>query len=82
MKKVIRFTASWCEPCKMLAKTLEDVQTNLPIEVVDIDKDSNTAIEFGIRGVPTLVKVDENGNVTGRMVGVKAKNLVEEFIND
>ena len=44
MKKVIRFTASWCQPCKMLAKTLEDVHTNLPIEIVDIDKDSDTAI--------------------------------------
>ena len=40
------------------------------------------AIEFGIRSVPTLVKIDENGNVAGRLVGVRAKNLVEEFLND
>ena len=82
MQKIIRFTASWCQPCKALASILEEIDTKIPIEVVDIDVHQEVAIEFGIRGVPTLVKVDENGNVTGRMVGVKAKNLVEEFIND
>ena len=82
MQKIIRFTASWCQPCKALASILEEIDTKIPIEIVDIDVHQEVAIEFGIRGVPTLVKVDENGNVTGRMVGVKAKNLVEEFIND
>ena len=82
MKKIIRFTASWCQPCKAMASILEEINTNIPIEVVDIDKQQDVAIEYGIRGVPTLVKVDNNGNVAGRMVGVKAKNLVEEFLND
>ena len=81
MKKVIRFTASWCEPCKMLAKTLEDVQTNLPIEVVDIDKDSNTAIEFGIRGVPTMVMV-EDGAILKRSVGMKSLKELQEWFNE
>jgi thioredoxin 1 len=82
MKKVIRFTASWCQPCKAMASILEEIDTNIPIEVVDIDKQQDVAIEYGIRGVPTLVKVDDNGNVTDRMVGIRAKNLVEEFLND
>jgi thioredoxin 1 len=82
MKKVIRFTASWCQPCKMLASIIEEIDTNIPIEVVDIDAHQDVAIEFGIRGVPTLIKIDENGNVTGRLVGLNTKNLIEEFIND
>lgn len=81
MKKVIRFTASWCQPCKMLAKSLEDIQTNLPIEVVDIDKESDVAIEFGIRGVPTLVMV-EDGSVLKRLVGMKNSKELQEWFND
>lgn len=82
MKKVIRFTASWCQPCKALASIIEEIDTNIPISVIDIDANQDIAIEYGIRGVPTLVKFDDNGNVTGRMVGVNTKKLIEEFIND
>ena len=81
MKKVVRFTASWCGPCKMLAKKLEDVQTNVPIEVIDIDAQPEIAAEFGIRGVPTLVMMEDN-MATKRLVGNKTKQELEAFIND
>lgn len=80
MKKVIRFTASWCQPCKMLAKTLEDIDTNIPIEVVDIDANSDVAIEYGIRGVPTLVMI-EDGNVLKRSVGMKNTKELQDWFN-
>jgi thioredoxin 1 len=79
--KVIRFTATWCGPCKSLAKTLEDVETRIPIEVIDIDQNRDLAVEYGIRGVPTLVMLDENNNVTKRLVGAKPKKELEEWIN-
>jgi thioredoxin 1 len=81
MKKVVRFTASWCGPCKMLAKTLEEVKTNVPVEVIDIDAQPDIAAEFGIRSVPTLVMMEDNA-VTKRIVGNKTKQELEAFIND
>ena len=81
MKKVLRFTASWCGPCKMLAKNLESVNTNIPIEVIDIDVFQDTAVEYGIRGVPTLVMVDENIEVK-RLVGMQSLKQLEDWIND
>jgi thioredoxin 1 len=81
MKKVVRFTASWCGPCKMLAKTLEEVKTSVPIEVIDIDSQPDIAAEFGIRGVPTLVMMEDNV-ATKRLVGNKTKQELEAFIND
>lgn len=81
MKKVIRFTASWCAPCKALASILEEVKTDLPIEVVDIDENKELAIQYRVRSVPTLVIVDENKELK-RMTGVQAKNLVESWLND
>ena len=81
MKKVIRFTASWCGPCKMLAKTLEGVETNIPIEVIDIDENVDLANEFSIRSVPTLVMMEDN-MVTKRIVGNKTIQELEAFIHD
>jgi len=80
MKKVLRFTASWCGPCKMLARNLEDINTNIPIEVIDIDVFQDTAVEYGIRGVPTLVMVDENVEVK-RLVGMQSLKELETWIN-
>ena len=77
--EVLKFSASWCGPCRVLSNTIKDVEG---ITQIDIEKDQETAIKYGIRSVPTLVKIDENGNVAGRLVGVRAKNLVEEFLND
>ena len=78
MKRVLRFTASWCEPCKALAKNLEIANIELPIEVVDIDVHSELAQEYGIRSVPTLVMLDENIEIK-RIVGSKTPNQLQEW---
>ena len=77
--KVLRFTASWCQPCKMLAKTLEDVDTQIPIEVIDIDENQQIAMDYGIRGVPTLVMIDGDIEVK-RFSGMKMKNEIETWL--
>ena len=82
MKRILRFTASWCQPCKTLAKNLELVNSkNVPIEVVDIDENQDYAIEFGVRGVPTLVMLDGNTEVK-RMVGMVTQQKLEEWLNN
>ncbi len=81
MKKILRFTASWCGPCKALAKTLEQIETDIPIEVIDIDVHPEVATEFGIRGVPTLVMVEDNV-ASKRLVGSKTIQEIEAFIHD
>ena len=81
MKKVLRFTASWCGPCKMLEKTLQEVNLGVPIEVIDIDNSPEKATEFKVRGVPTLVLVEDEQEKK-RLVGNKTKQELEAFVND
>ena len=78
MKRILRFTASWCGPCKSLAMNLESAGLNLPIEVVDIDMHDNLAREYGIRSVPTLVMLDENIEIK-RLIGSKTVNELQEW---
>ena len=79
MKRVLRFTAEWCRPCKSMAAILEEVKGDIVIEVIDIDKYSDIAVEFGIRSVPTLVIMDGNIEVK-RMTGLKTKNDLENWL--
>jgi len=76
--KILRFTASWCGPCKSLAMNLEQANLQMPIEVIDIDVQSDIAVEYGIRGVPTLVMLDENIEVK-RLVGSKTITELKEW---
>lgn len=79
--KILKFQADWCEPCKALTKLMEEIDTKIEIEVIDIDKEPLTTTKYGIRGVPTLVKIDENG-IVNRLVGFKDKQQLEKWINN
>lgn len=80
MRRLLRFTASWCQPCKILEANLERADLKMPIEVIDIDQNQVLANEYGIRSVPTLVLLDENVEVK-RNVGVKTPKLLKEWVN-
>jgi len=81
MKKILRFTAEWCKPCKSLNEILSRIETAIPIEVIDIDQNVDLATEYGIRSVPTMIMVEDN-NVIKKMVGLKTIQEVETFIHD
>jgi len=80
--RLLKFSAEWCQPCKMLAKTLEGVNLPYTISSIDIDDNPNLAADYKVRGVPTMILVDDNDKEVGRLVGVKTKAEIEEFINE
>lgn len=77
-KKILRFSATWCQPCKMLAKNLETAQLDIPVEYVDIDSNVTLTDDYGIRGVPTLVLLDD-GKEVSRLVGVKTADELKAW---
>ena len=78
--KLLKFYAEWCGPCKMqtmIIKGAEDKIT-IPVEEIDIDNDLMTAVNFGVRSVPTMVLVDDERKEIKRKVGVmKEAELLE-----
>lgn len=60
---------------------LETIDTNIPIEVYDIDEKPDYAMEYGIRGVPTLIMLEGNDEMK-RMTGYKSKEQLEAWLND
>lgn len=79
--KVLKFYADWCQPCKMLTRILADVESPLPIEEVNIDEQQDVAIKYGIRGVPTMVIVDDAGNEVKRQVGMMNEAQFKNFVS-
>ena len=80
MKKILKFSATWCQPCKMLAKNLEQAQLSVPVEEIDVDEKGDLSAEYKIRGVPTLVML-EAGKEVKRMSGVKTADDLKAWAN-
>jgi len=76
---VVQFSASWCGPCKVLTKTIEQNEDKFsnPIYKMDIDENPQLAQALGIRSVPTIIRF-ENKQETKRIVGAKPiEQLIE-----
>lgn len=83
--KLVKFAATWCAPCKMLSTVLHDVKEKgglegIEFEGVDIDKDMERARTSNVRGVPTLILFDDNGNEIRRRAGLMNEAEVIEFL--
>lgn len=79
-KKVLRFTAPWCEPCKSLSAIIDTIENKPEIVVIDITKDKETAFKYHVRTVPVMVMLDSEIELR-RMSGVKPKSLIEDWFN-
>lgn len=79
--KVLKFYADWCGPCKSLSATIENYyKGDIPIEDVNIETQTDLAIQYRIRSVPVCVLLDDNGNEIKRQGGVMMIDQFEEFL--
>jgi|TARA_R100001443_G_C3355564_1_gene177840 thioredoxin 1 len=81
MKKILYFTAAWCGPCKTLGPIMQSLSGQINYEKVDVDSSNDLSIQYGVRNVPSLILVDETGEVKGRLVGVQSKDEILNFYN-
>lgn len=80
--KAIKFYAEWCGPCKGLSMIIEGAKDKItvPIENIDIDQNVMESVHYGVRSVPTMVLLDENGTEIKRKVGSMNESQLLEFL--
>ena len=80
---LVDFWAEWCGPCKMIAPLVEELAVEYDGRVafakVDTDENPNTPMQYGIRGIPTLI-VFKAGKEVGRVVGYRPKADLQKAI--
>ena len=78
--KLIRFTASWCAPCKILEKELEKAKVTILVSTVDVDVNPELAKGYNIRSVPTMI-LEHNDKTLDRKVGILNAKQIQEWLD-
>lgn len=70
MRELQYFSATWCQPCKMMKPIVEYTakQYNIPIKYVDIEVERDAPTTYNITTVPTFILM-ENGKELRRVSG-------------
>lgn len=82
---MIDFYADWCQPCKIVAPILEELQDEyqgkLNIYKVDTESERELAGIFGIQSIPSLLFVPKDGQPQMAM-GALPKETFQKAIKD
>jgi len=77
--EIKQFSAEWCGPCSQQKEILEDFDA-APVRAIDVDEDQQTARDYGVRGIPTLV-VEVEGEEVERFTGVTQLEEIENAVD-
>ena len=73
---LVDFWAEWCQPCLMMAPTLDalaaEYEGKVTVGKVNVDNEPDLARRFEVSSIPTLL-VMKNGEVTKKFIGVTPK---------
>lgn len=80
---LVDFWAVWCGPCRMIAPVVEELSKEYVGKVkfckVNVDDNNETAVNFGIRSIPTLL-IFKGGQIAGQIVGAVSKEKIKSEI--
>ncbi|MEW2524482.1 thioredoxin domain-containing protein [Streptomyces sp. NPDC047071] len=73
---LVQFTAEWCGPCRQLTPVLGALAAQeaerLKVVQIDVDRNPETTIAYGVLSTPTLM-VFRDGEPVWQSVGARAK---------
>jgi len=81
---LVDFWAEWCGPCRMVGPIVNELSDDYKDQAVmtklDVDSNPNTAAQFGIRNIPTILFF-KGGEVVDKQVGAVPKSVLAKKID-
>ena len=82
---LVDFWAAWCGPCRMIAPIIEELAADFDgrakVGKLDVDNNPQTAMQFGIRSIPTLLFF-KDGQVADQLIGASSKKALQSRLEN
>ncbi len=82
---VIDFWAEWCGPCKAIAPVIDELSDEYLGKVkfgkVNVDFNQQTAMQYGIRSIPSLL-IFNNGSAVNQIIGSVPKDSIVKLLKE
>jgi len=81
---LVDFFATWCGPCKMMHPVLEQLKDEMGESIriikIDVDKNTNLAMNYRVQSVPTLM-LFRKGEMLWRQSGALRLNDLKAIVS-
>ena len=82
MKKILKFGAPWCGPCKMQDKILDElINEGYNVEKVNVDENEALAEQYDVVSIPVIVILNDKDEEVNRFIGLTRKNTLIEALS-
>ncbi|MCH2142562.1 MAG: thioredoxin [Phycisphaerales bacterium] len=82
---LVDFWAEWCQPCKMLGPTIDELAADYgeraKIGKMNIDDHRQVAAQLGVQSIPTVM-IFKGGEMVKNMVGINPKQAYAAAIDE
>ncbi len=81
---LVDFWAEWCGPCRQIAPSLEEIDSELKgrVQIVkaNLDDAGDSAIKYGVRTIPQLVLFKDGAESARWVRGAAPKTVLKDWL--
>lgn len=82
---LVDFWATWCGPCRLITPIIEELASEYEGKAkmfkLDVDSSQKTAMQYGIRSIPTIL-IFKAGQVVDSIIGAVPRQQIESRLQE